>query len=147
MQNIRWLAMALLVFCASPAWAADGQVSARQLAALGLSGLRGMSDSEGLKVRGMEGSVTTTRTIGVLVVSTRFYDPQTKIGGAASTTADDGSVTTNSGSTATASSTALLAQTLSGSFTVVRDGIPTLQGFVNIGGSGLTIGTGVLSIP
>ena len=43
---------AVVAFCATPAFAAEGQVSSKSLANMGLSSLKTMNDAQGMTIRG-----------------------------------------------------------------------------------------------
>jgi hypothetical protein len=51
---------AVLALVASPALAGDGNVSPSKLKALGLGGIKVVSDAEGMKVRGMSSNAATS---------------------------------------------------------------------------------------
>lgn len=68
------LVIAALVAAGSTANAADGQVSSKQLAALGLSGMKSMSDSQGMAVRGQS---SNAKSSGSSLVFGVLIDPHT----------------------------------------------------------------------
>lgn len=149
MKSPLTLVFTALLLAATPAWAADGRVSKENLASLGLSGMRVMSDAEGLSVRGLEGSITTTQTIGVLVVSTRLHDPVTKVQGRANGAldAEDGDASPGDNTSSTSSSVLLIngnPAVLAGGLTISVNGSQTYRGTFSIGGSGVASGLGSL---
>ena len=57
------LAMAVvMVLCAAPAFAGDGNVPQGALSSLGLGDMQVLSDAEGMQVRGMSSSASTSST-------------------------------------------------------------------------------------
>lgn len=66
--------VALVALAAAPALAGDGQVSGKQLAALGLSGMKSMSDTQGMTVRGQS---SNAKSSGSSLVFGVLIDPHT----------------------------------------------------------------------
>lgn len=66
--------MVLVAVFASPALAGDGQVSGNQLAALGLSGMEPMSDTQAMAVRGQS---SNAKSSGSSLVFGAIIDPHT----------------------------------------------------------------------
>lgn len=65
----------LAMFCVAPALAADGNVTAGTLAALGLGGMQPVSDAEGMQVRGAATATLSVR--GTSLIFGQLIDPVT----------------------------------------------------------------------
>ena len=75
MKSVLTLVVAL-VFCAAPAFAADGNVPQGTLSALGLSGMQVMSDADGMQVRGKCSSFGMVK--GTSLIVGQLLTPDTK---------------------------------------------------------------------
>ena len=69
---------AVVAFSATSAMAAEGQVSNHSLANMGLAGMKSMSDTQGLHIRGLSvivggGSTASIHGVGGSASSTNFY--------------------------------------------------------------------------
>jgi hypothetical protein len=72
MKNALSCTAVIVVLCAAPALAGDGQVSSNQLAKLGLGGMKVMTDTQGMQVRGMSSNTQSdglSLVFGVLTFS------------------------------------------------------------------------------
>ena len=147
MKSPLTLVFTAMLLAAAPAWAADGQLSKQQLDSLGLGDLHVLSDAEGLTIRGMQGTGKITQSFGVLIVSTRLYDPTTKLGGTAAGSLDDADTDSTSNATSV-SSTVILNNGqpagIAGSLSISLDGRPTFNGLFSAGGLGRSSALGSL---
>ncbi len=69
---------AVVAFSATSAMAAEGQVSNHSLTNMGLAGMKSMSDTQGLQIRGLSvivggGSTASIHGVGGSASSTNFY--------------------------------------------------------------------------
>lgn len=90
MKSLLLTVFTVVLLATVPAFGGNGQLSKQQLEALGLSGMQALSDKEGLKVRGMAATGTTSQSIAIVRVSVRLYDPLADVGVAGVGSADDG---------------------------------------------------------
>jgi hypothetical protein len=69
----------VLAFAVAPACAGEGHVSSQSLAKMGLSGMKTMSESQGMKIRGLSiaiaggGSVASINGVGGTAIGNNFY--------------------------------------------------------------------------
>ena len=57
---------AIVALSAAPAFAGDGQVSAKSLANMGLSGMKAMDDAQGMTVRGLSIAVVSGKSTATI---------------------------------------------------------------------------------
>jgi len=58
-MKVLFTVASVVAFSVAPAFAADGQVSHQSLAKMGLSGMKAMTDAQGMSVRGLSIAVVT----------------------------------------------------------------------------------------
>jgi hypothetical protein len=56
---------AVVAFCATPAFAAEGHVSAKSLSNMGLSSLKAMDDAQGMTIRGTSIAVASGKSFAI----------------------------------------------------------------------------------
>jgi hypothetical protein len=56
---------AVVALCATPTYAADGHVSAKSLANMGLSSMKTMDDAQGMQVRGLSIAVASGKSFAI----------------------------------------------------------------------------------